>query len=165
MNTFTLHTPESAPAGSRGNLPAGKGRSALFQISDAHLAAAAAAREAYFDLSASFDKTAFSNAEKQVILLTASVESGCEFCLAAHPMIARKMRRVPDAVVDARRTGEPIEPRPRALALALALASFTRSTVGQRGRVAAAPLQASGRQVQPAAGAGRGTGRHQKSAR
>ena len=163
MNTFTLHTPESAPAGSRGNLPAGKGRSALLQISDAHLAAAAAAREAYFDLSASFDKTAFSNAEKQVILLTASVESGCEFCLAAHPMIARKMRRVPDAVFDARRTGEPIEPRPRSLARALA--SFTRSTVGQRGRVAAAPLQASGRQVQPAAGAGRDTGRHQENAR
>lgn len=160
MNTFTLHTPESAPAGSRGNLPAGKDRSALFQISDAHLAAAAAARKAYFDLSASFDKTAFSNAEKQLILLTASVESGCEFCLAAHPMIARKMRRVPNAVVDARRTGEPIEPRPRALALA----SFTRSTVGQRGRVAAAPLQAYGYQVQPAAGAGRGTGRYQESA-
>ncbi len=93
--------------------------------------------DAYFDLSAQFEKTSFNPIERQVIMLTASVENGCEFCVAVHSMIARKMAKAPDAVVDALRDRKPV-PDPKLEALA----SFTRTMVQERGWVVGAPLTA-----------------------
>lgn len=137
MTTFTLHTPESAPAASRANLQAGLDRFGFVPNLYAHLAESPAALGAYFDISARFEKTAFTPTERQVILLTASVENGCGFCVAVHSMIARKMLKVADAVVDALRAGKPIdEPRLQALS------TFTRTMVIERGWVVGAPLEA-----------------------
>ena len=72
-----------------------------------------------------------------MILLAVSVENGCEFCVAAHSMIARRMAKAPDAVVDALRDRETI-PEARLQALA----TFTRAMVRERGLVAEVPLQA-----------------------
>ncbi len=101
----------------------------------AHLSEAPAALEAYFGLSAQFDKTSLTAIERQVVLLAASIENGCEFCVAAHSMIAVKMAGVPAETVEALRAeGTPEDPRLQALA------TFTRAVVTQRGRVPDADL-------------------------
>ena len=137
MSGFQLHTPESAPEQARALLQGARDKMGFVPNLYAHLAGAPAALEAYFGLSAQFDKTSFNPVERQVILLAVSVENGCEFCVAAHSMIARRMAKAPDAVVDALRDRETI-PEARLQALA----TFTRAMVRERGLVAEVPLQA-----------------------
>lgn len=137
MSEFTLHTTESAPEEARALLQGAQSTMGFVPNLYANLANAPAALEAYFGLSAQFDKTSFNPVERQVVLLTASVENGCEFCVAAHSMIARKMAKVPDAVVDALRNKTAL-PDERLQALS----SFTRAMVKERGWVTGAPLDA-----------------------
>ena len=137
MSDFTLHTPESAPDAARALLQGAQQQMGFVPNLYAHLANAPAALEAYFGLSSQFDKTSFNPVERQVVLLAASVENGCEFCVAAHSMIARKMAKAPDAVVDALRNRSTL-PDPRLQALAV----FTRNMVKERGWVTGAPLAA-----------------------
>ena len=56
MSHFPLHTPESAPEAARAKLKAGKDRFGFVPNLYAHLAEAPAALDAYFDLSAQFEK-------------------------------------------------------------------------------------------------------------
>lgn len=128
MNTFTQHTPETAPEKARPMLEGAIATLGFLPNLYAHLAEAPAALEAYFGLSAQFDKTSLSPEERQVVLLAASVENGCEFCVAAHSMIAREMAKVPAETVDALRAAETL-PQPRLDALA----NFTRALVRDRG--------------------------------
>jgi len=86
--------------------------------------------EAYMTISASFDKTGFSNTEKQVVLLAVSHENGCHYCTSAHATIARS-RGVDTAILDAIEHGRDL-PDPRLDALY----RFTRSMVAERGRLA-----------------------------
>ncbi|AIG05026.1 alkylhydroperoxidase [Pseudomonas fluorescens] len=137
MSHFPQHTPESAPEAARDKLQAGKKRFGFVPNLYAHLAEAPPALDAYFDLSNQFDKTSFSLIERQVVMLAASAENGCEFCVAAHSMMARKMAKAPDAVVDALRARGTL-PDPKLQALA----AFTRTMVQERGWVVGAPLEA-----------------------
>lgn len=137
MSEFTLHTPESAPEAARAMLQGAQKQMGFVPNLYANLANAPAALEAYFSLSAQLDKTSFNPIERQVVLLAASVENGCEFCVAAHSMIARKMAKAPDAVVDALRNHTAVPD-----ARLEALATFTRTMVKQRGWVVGAPLEA-----------------------
>lgn len=137
MSEFILQTPDSAPETARALLRGARDKMGFVPNLYANLANAPAALEAYFGLSAQFDKTSFNPVERQVVLLAASVENGCEFCVAAHSMIARKVAKAPDAVVDALRNRTTL-PDVRLEALA----TFTRHMVKERGWVAGAPLQA-----------------------
>ena len=137
MSEFTLHTPESAPEAARAMLQGAQKQMGFVPNLYANLANAPAALEAYFGLSAQFDKTSFTPVERQVVLLAASVENGCEFCVAAHSMMARKVAKAPDAVVDALRN-RTVVPDARLQALA----AFTRTMVKERGWVIGAPLEA-----------------------
>ena len=73
----------------------------------AMLAESDAALEAYFSLSSLVSKTGFSPAEQQLILLVASVENGCNYCVAAHSSGAR-MAKLDKEMIEAVRTGKPI---------------------------------------------------------
>lgn len=137
MSEFTLQTPDSAPEAARPLLRGTRDKMGFVPNLYANLANAPAALEAYFGLSAQFDKTSFNPVERQVVLLAASVENNCEFCVAAHSLIARKVAKAPDAVVDALRSGTTLPD-----ARLEALATFTRRMVKERGEVAGAPLQA-----------------------
>ena len=56
-------------------------------------------------------------AERQVVLLATSVANGCEFCVAAHSMIAKAMIGVPaEVVAKLREHKEPDDARLAALA-------------------------------------------------
>lgn len=137
MTEFVLHTPESAPEAARALLQGAQKQMGFLPNLYANLANSPAALEAYFGLSAQFDKTSFSPVERQVVLLAVSEENGCEFCVAAHSLIARKIAKAPDAVVDALRNRVTV-PDPRLQALAV----FVRAMVKERGWVAGAPLDA-----------------------
>ncbi|WP_133493374.1 carboxymuconolactone decarboxylase family protein [Alcanivorax sp. 24] len=58
----------------------------------------------------------FQPAEQEVVLLTISRYNGCDYCMAAHSMIAEKVSQVPEPVLEAIRNRQPI-PDPRLAAL------------------------------------------------
>lgn len=137
MTSFTTHTLESAPAAARPLLASAKAKLGFIPNLYGNLAEAPEALQAYFDLSAQFDKTSFTPVERQVVLLAISTENNCEFCVAAHSLIARKMVKVPDAVVNALRQFTSLPD-----ARLETLAAFTRAVVHDRGLVAHVALDA-----------------------
>ena len=131
MPRFITHSIESAPAAARPTLEGAKKALGFVPNLYANLAEAPLALEAYTTLSAIFAKSSFNATERQIVLLAVSVENGCEFCVAAHSLIAKAMDKVDPAVVAALR-----EHRPIADARLEALATFTRLVVRERGWVA-----------------------------
>lgn len=130
MNVFPKHTTQTAPDDSRPMLEKAEQSLGFLPNLYAHLAEAPAVLEAYFSLSAQFEKTSLTASERQIVLLAASVENGCEFCVAAHSMIGVKMAEVSADAVEALRVGAKLaDPRQDALA------SFSRALVKDRGWV------------------------------
>ncbi len=130
MPNYILHTPESAPEDARTILTEAQQKFGFVPNLYAGLANAPSALEAYLALSGWFERTSLSPIERQVVLLTASVVNGCEFCVAAHSFIGKQMAGIPENVVmDIRADREPEAPK------LAALWDFTRSVVQQRGWV------------------------------
>ncbi len=73
----------------------------------AEMAEAPALLEGYMMLANIFDKTTFSETERQIILLTTSRLNGCTYCMAAHTTISQ-MSNVAEDVVTALRNDTPI---------------------------------------------------------
>jgi len=79
----------------------------------------------------------FTPAEQEVVFLTISRDNGCDYCMAAHSMIAEKVSKVPADVLAALRSNASIaDPR------LAALSTFTSHMFTTRGRPAAANLKA-----------------------
>lgn len=92
--------------------------------------------EAYMTVSQIFEKTDFSAAEKQTVLLAVSTENDCGYCKAAHTGIAR-MQGVDDAVLKAIENGDKLPDDKLD-----ALFNFTRTMVEKRGQPSDDDLQA-----------------------
>jgi AhpD family alkylhydroperoxidase len=74
-------------------------------------------------------ESGFTPIEQEVVFLTISYENGCEYCMAAHSVIADKMSKVPEAVTNAIRDGNEIgDPKLKALSL------FAKEMLLSRGR-------------------------------
>jgi len=137
MTQFTVHTAQSAPAASRPLLE-GIGRSfgfvpnlfGVFAESPAALRGALAIFEA-------FSTSTLSPAEQQLVMLAASEANDCEYCVAAHSTLAKRLAKVDPALVGAARRREPL-----ADAKLDALVTFTRKVVEQRGMLAEAEVAA-----------------------
>lgn len=84
MNSFTLHTLETAPAESKALLTAVATRFGFLPNVYAYLAEAPVALEALAQLSAIFSRTSLTEPQRHLLLLTSSVENQCSFCVAAH---------------------------------------------------------------------------------
>jgi AhpD family alkylhydroperoxidase len=70
----------------------------------------------------------FTPVEQEIVFLTISRANDCEYCAAAHSMVADKIAAVPQYIIAAVRAGEPItEPR------LSALVEFTEAMVTMRG--------------------------------
>lgn len=133
MSAFTLHTLESAPEAARPILEKSFQRLGFVPNLYAGLANAPAALEAYVAIADFFANTSLNPIEQQVVLLTTSVSNACEFCVAAHSMMA-KMVGLPESEVMALRERRlPDNPQWAALAL------FTQTVVSERGWVANHP--------------------------
>lgn len=134
MTGFTLHTIETAPAAARPILEGARAKLGFVPNLYANLANAPEALAAYIELSGHVQKTSLTPQEQQVVLLAASAENGCEYCVGAHSFLAKKMAGVPADVVQAlRERREPADPR------LAALTAFTLAVVKDRGWVADTP--------------------------
>jgi uncharacterized peroxidase-related enzyme len=62
------------------------------------------------------EQSNFSSAEQEVVFLTISVENNCNYCMAAHSLLADMVSKVPPSVTDAIRNGDKIQyPKLKAL--------------------------------------------------
>ncbi len=104
MTTFPVHSSETAPEDSKRVLAAAQKKFGfvpnLFRV----MAEAPAAAEAYMAVMDIFESSSLSDAEKQTILLSASLVNECDYCMAAHSMVAG-MKSVPAEIVEALRAG------------------------------------------------------------
>jgi uncharacterized peroxidase-related enzyme len=82
-------------------------------------------------------ESGFSPAEQEVVFLTISYENACDYCMAAHSVIADTRSRVPVAVTDAIRAGAEVPD-----ARLRALSEFTRAMLNKRGRPARRDVEA-----------------------
>ena len=137
MTSFSIHTPESAPAASRPILEGAQKSLGFVPNLFGVMASSPALLEAYTSLSALQDaQTAFSETERQVLFLSVSHANGCEYCVAAHSTIS-SMKNVPADVVTALRDGTAL-PEPKLEALR----SFALAVQESRGRVEESTLEA-----------------------
>jgi AhpD family alkylhydroperoxidase len=74
------------------------------------------------------EETLFSAIEQEVLFLTISRYNRCDYCMAAHSMIADSMSRVPTEVTDATRNGDAVDNSELA-----ALVSFTEVMLNSHG--------------------------------
>jgi len=92
--------------------------------------------EGYLGLDAVYGKGTLSPAERQLVLLTASVANECAYCVAAHSTVAKGLLKVPAAVVAAVRAQQPVADEKLN-----ALVNLTRELVLARGHAATATIQ------------------------
>ncbi|AOE50906.1 carboxymuconolactone decarboxylase family protein [Kangiella sediminilitoris] len=130
MSLFTSHTTETAPEESKSILESAEKQLGFLPNLYANLAEAPQALKAYMQLDKLMENSSFSKEEQQVILLSASVENNCEFCVAAHSVIAKQMVGVDEGIVNAIR-----EQKDSDKDKINALIEFTQEVVRQRGWV------------------------------
>lgn len=133
---FDVHTIETAPEASRPLLEQVRKRTGMIPNMLGQMAASPATLQAYLQLGAIADQTALSRVERQVVMLTASYENNCEYCMAAHSAMAVR-QGVDREVVDALREGRPLTD-----ARLETLRRYTQEVVRERGWVADATLAA-----------------------
>lgn len=116
MTQFALHTPQSAPEGSREALESVQKGWGFVPKLHASLAESPVALKAYTNLFGLIaDDATLSAAEQQVVYQAINVYHGCEYCTAGHTMLARNAG-VPEDALAALRGGDPIaDPRLEAL--------------------------------------------------
>jgi uncharacterized peroxidase-related enzyme len=134
---FSLHTQASAPAASKPLLAQVESTFGFVPNLTAMLAESPAALAGYLQLSKIVqDNSALSPREQQVVMLAVSEANSCDYCMAAHSLIAG-MAGLSEATVAALRTGGDLPD-----AKETALAKFARAVVEQRGWVSEAEQEA-----------------------
>jgi uncharacterized peroxidase-related enzyme len=92
--------------------------------------------EGFLGLEIAFEKGSLTAAERHLVLLTASVENDCKYCVAAHSTVLKSYLHVPAEVVSSVRSNEPL-PDPKSNALV----ALTREIVAKRGHVEAQTIE------------------------
>jgi len=108
MSSYQVHTTDTAPQGAAELLKKAEEKYGFVPNILGVMAEAPAILKAYMTLAGIFDETSFTQTERQIVLLAASLSNECEYCMAAHTAIAN-MQDVPNDVVDAIRNNDPIE--------------------------------------------------------
>lgn len=133
---FEVHDLQTAPEKSRPLLEGTQKKFGFIPNLHAVFATSPAALEAYGAIAKALDNAALDAVEQQVVFLTVSAKNGCEYCVAAHSMLAT-MASMPDETLQALRNGDVIEePRLRALS------DFTTAVREHQGWVPDAALKA-----------------------
>ena len=115
MATYSQHTIESAPEGSKPILEAIQGKLGFVPNLMATMAEAPVLVESYMTMMGIFDKTALTPTEREIILMTNNRLNGCTYCMAAHTAVG-KMSGVDEDVLQALRSGTSIaDPKLEAL--------------------------------------------------
>ena len=135
--TFEVHSPRTAPEGSRSALEATEKKIGFVPNLLGVFAESPAALQAYSNLSSAIQHNAdLSPAEQQVIFLAVSFQNGCEYCMAAHSTMAGNGILTNNQIA-ALRNGSFLDD-----AKLEALRRFTVKVVDTRGRPSEADLEA-----------------------
>ncbi|MCH9027919.1 MAG: carboxymuconolactone decarboxylase family protein [Proteobacteria bacterium] len=129
MSQFNVHSKETAPAESAELLAAAEKSFGFIPNLLGVLAESPAAIKAYLTIGKIFDESSFSATERQLVILAASRFNECDYCVAAHSVVAG-MQKVPADVIDAIRNDQPIDDEKLE-----ALRTFTTAVVEKRGWV------------------------------
>lgn len=129
MVEFTIHDANSAPDESKAALGVAKSQYGAVPNLHGVLAESPQALAAYQALSDQFMSSSLSDAAKLVVLLTASRENRCSYCVAAYSALGAA-QNVDESVIDATREGKPIDD-----AQLEAVRAFTALVVDNRGWV------------------------------
>lgn len=130
-------TPESAPETVKPLLDQVREKYGFVPNTYGVIAHSPLAVQAYLSLTDLIDsKSTLTPQEAQVVMLSASAENGCEYCVAAHTVVAGMFKTPADVVQSIRDDTRLSDPR------LAALSSFTRSLVKNRGWVPEAEQQA-----------------------
>lgn len=129
---FNIHTPDTAPADSKETLTKLVQNYGFLPNLAGVLAESPSALNGYLAAMSVFDSatTTLPPLERQVVLLSVSVKNRCEYCTAAHSMLAN-MQGLERTDVEKLHQGLPLS-QSRLQALRL----FTESIVDTRGRIA-----------------------------
>jgi len=136
MLNYPLPTSETAPEGSRATLAAVEKAWGFAPNLMRTFANSPAVVQGAWAILGAFEQTTFSSAEKQLLMIAVSVENSCEYCTAAHSLMA-KGAGLSDAQIDAVRASQPLD-QPKLEALRL----FTTKVVATRGFVSKADTDA-----------------------
>jgi uncharacterized peroxidase-related enzyme len=126
---FTVHTAPTAPAEAGVNLKAAERAFGFVPNLLGVLAEAPIALEAYMDLTRLLSRSSLSQVQQQIMMLAASCENECGYCMAAHSTVAGRIG-MPATVLAALRNGNPIPDSKLD-----ALRSFVVEVTRNRGRV------------------------------
>ena len=127
----------AAPEGSRPILEAIQKAFGFVPNLMATFASSPALLAGYTALDAAWEKGTFSAADRQLVLLAASVVNECGYCVAAHSTVAKKFLHVPAETVAAVRAGRTLGD-----ARQNALVKLTREIVDERGSPSAGAIDA-----------------------
>lgn len=105
--SYKTYAVEDAPAGSKELLAAANNKYGFVPNLLGTMAEAPSLLKAYMTLSGIYEESSLNASERQVVLLAASRVNGCEYCVAAHTVIA-SMQKVPSEVVASVREGGPV---------------------------------------------------------
>jgi AhpD family alkylhydroperoxidase len=129
MATFTAHTVESAPEGSKAKLAAVKAAWGFLPQLHANLAESPVALEAYDTLFGLVARSTLTPIEQQVAYQAINVFHGCEYCTMGHTYLSRQAG-MDEQTVQALRNGTALaDPRLEALR------GFAEAVVRERGFV------------------------------
>jgi len=106
-NGYQIHTHQTAPAESRTLLDSAQTHYGFVPNAIGAMAESPALLEAYLTLDGLLAKTAFTEAERHVLLLAITREYECSYCVAAHSAFA-KMAGLPPEQVEQLRSDRPL---------------------------------------------------------
>ena len=113
---FPVHSIESAPAASQPILQSVKGTLGFVPNLFGTLSDSPAALEAYATLAGIFDKTSLTPTERTIVLITASIQNECGYCVPAHTLVGKSLLNVEGSIIEAARNDRPIsDPKLEAL--------------------------------------------------
>ncbi|MEU4422151.1 carboxymuconolactone decarboxylase family protein [Actinoplanes sp. NPDC024001] len=129
MTTYRIHTVETAPEDSRQALRSLQGALGLVPNLAATMAGSPSLISTFVAAFGQFGGTGFTDAERQMLLLSNAVANRCAWAVAFHSTVALA-QGAPAAAVDAVRRGElPDDPR------LAALSATTRALIDKRGHL------------------------------
>jgi len=129
MTTFTIHTSDSAPTGSKDLLEDVKERYGQIPNVYGVLAEAPVAVEAYDALGSLLMRSSFTPTERHVVWFTLNAYHDCHYCMAAHTFLAKGEKMAENVIETARAVGTYDDPKLEALR------GFTLALVENRGWV------------------------------
>lgn len=134
MHTFELPTVETAPSDARPLLDGPRSHLGFVPHLLLGLSISPPTLAAYLELGKHFARIGLSGVEMQTVLLVASVENACAYCVAAHSTFATGAKIDPAALQALRQGSDCGDARLNALA------AFVRSLIRTRGHVPEADL-------------------------